>query len=86
MGIVFFSVRHTMGFLAGLKGFTAVVIGGIGSIPGAALGGLLLGLIEAFASVYISVTFNDVIAFGLLVLMLLLKPSGLLGRAVVQKV
>ena len=86
VGVVFFSIRHTMGFQAGLKGFTAAVLGGIGSMPGAALGGILLGLIEAFASVYISATFVDAIVFLLLVLILLIRPSGLLGRAVVQKV
>ena len=86
VGIVFFSIQHTMGFLAGLKGFTASVIGGIGNIPGAVLGGLLLGMAEALASVYISVTFKDAIAFVILLMVLLLKPSGLLGRAAVQKV
>jgi branched-chain amino acid transport system permease protein len=86
VGIVFFSIQHTMGFLAGLKGFTASVVGGIGSIPGAVVGGLLLGIAEAFASVYISVTFKDVIAFVILVIVLLIKPSGLLGRPIGQKV
>jgi branched-chain amino acid transport system permease protein len=86
VGIVFLSIQHTMGFLAGLKGFTASVVGGIGNIPGAVLGGLLIGLAEAFASVYISVTFKDAIAFVILVIVLLIKPSGLLGRAVAQKV
>ncbi len=86
VGIVFFSIRHTMGFLAGLKGFTSAVIGGIGSIPGAALGGILLGMAEAFTSVYISITFKDAIAFILLVLVLLIRPSGLLGKPLIQKV
>ncbi len=86
VGIVFFSIRHTMGFFAGLKGFTASVVGGIGSIPGAVAGGLLIGLAEAFASVYISVTFKDAIAFFILVLVLLIRPGGLFGRPLVQKV
>lgn len=86
VGIVFFSIQHTMGFLAGLKGFTASVVGGIGNVPGAVVGGLLIGMAEAFASVYISVTFKDAVAFVILVILLLIKPSGLLGRPISQKV
>ncbi len=84
-GIVFFSIRHTMGFIAGLKGFTAAVIGGIGSVTGAALGGLLLGMAEALASAYISITFKDTIAFVILLIFLLVRPNGLLGKPIIQK-
>ncbi|MEK7275984.1 MAG: branched-chain amino acid ABC transporter permease [Chloroflexota bacterium] len=85
-GIVFTRVWHFMGFNAGLKGFTAAVVGGIGNVPGAMLGGFLLGLIEAFATGYISSTYKDVIAFIVLVLVLLVRPGGLLGAVAPQKV
>jgi branched-chain amino acid transport system permease protein len=75
-----------MGFTAGLKGFTAAVVGGIGSVPGAMLGGLLIGLAEAFASGYISSTFQDLIVFLILVAVMLLRPRGLLGVAALDKV
>jgi branched-chain amino acid transport system permease protein len=86
VGIVFFSIQHTMGFLAGLKGFTASVVGGIGHVPGAVAGGLLIGMAEALASVYISVTFKDAVAFVVLVAVLLVRPGGLVGRRLTQKV
>ncbi len=67
VGLVFYKVYHLMGFLAGLKGFTAAVVGGIGSIPGAMLGGLLIGLSEAFITGYVSSTFQDVFVFSILI-------------------
>ncbi len=75
-----------IGFLAGVKAFTAAVLGGIGSIPGAMLGGLLIGLIEAFWSAYFTVEYKDVAAFSILVLVLIFRPTGLLGKPDVEKV
>jgi branched-chain amino acid transport system permease protein len=75
-----------MGFIAGIKAFTAAVLGGIGSLPGAVLGGLLIGLIETLWSAYFSVAYKDVAAFSILVLLLIIKPSGLLGRTDAEKV
>ncbi len=75
-----------IGFLAGVKAFTAAVLGGIGSLPGAVLGGLLIGLIETFWSAYFSVQYKDVAAFSILALVLILMPTGLLGRQEVEKV
>ena len=75
-----------MGFIAGLKAFTAAVLGGIGSLPGAMLGGMLLGLVEAFWAGYFSVEYKDVAAFGILVLVLIFLPTGLLGRPDIEKV
>lgn len=85
VGLVFNQIWHFMGFTAGLKGFTAAVFGGIGNIPGAMLGGLLLGIIETLAVGFISSTYKDVIAFVVLILVLLIKPSGLLGTRAPQK-
>jgi len=75
-----------IGFLAGIKAFTAAVLGGIGSIPGAMLGGVLLGLIEAMWSGYFSIEYKDVAAFSILVLVLIFRPTGLLGQPEVEKV
>ena len=75
-----------IGFQAGIKAFTAAVLGGIGSLPGAMLGGLLIGLIETFWSAYFSVEYKDVAAFSVLVLVLIFLPSGILGRPEVEKV
>jgi branched-chain amino acid transport system permease protein len=75
-----------IGFLAGMKAFTAAVLGGIGSLPGAVLGGFLIGLIEAFWSGYFSSAYKDVAVFGVLILVLIFRPSGLLGRPEIEKV
>ncbi len=75
-----------IGFLVGLKAFTAAVLGGIGSLPGAMLGGVLIGLVEAFWAAYFSAEYKDVAAFSILVLVLIFRPSGLLGRPEVEKV
>jgi branched-chain amino acid transport system permease protein len=79
-------IHFSIGFLAGIKAFTAAVLGGIGSIPGAVLGSLVLGLTESFATGYVSSDYEDVFAFSLLVLILIFKPSGLLGKAEKKKV
>ena len=75
-----------IGFLAGMKAFTAAVLGGIGSLPGAMLGGLLIGVIEAFWSGYFDAAYKDVAVFGILILVLIFRPTGLLGRPEVEKV
>jgi branched-chain amino acid transport system permease protein len=86
VGLVFDRVWHLMGFTAGLKAFTAAVVGGIGNIPGAMLGGLLIGLAEAFTAGYISSTFQNLIVFGLLIVVMLVRPTGLLGSPAIEKV
>jgi branched-chain amino acid transport system permease protein len=79
-------VDFYIGFLAGIKAFTAAVLGGIGSLPGAMLGGILIGLIEAFWSGYFSLEYKDVAAFSVLVLVLIFRPTGLLGKPEIEKV
>jgi len=79
-------INFAIGFIAGIKAFTAAVLGGIGSIPGAVLGAVVLGLTESFSTGYVSSDYEDVFAFGLLVLILVFRPAGLLGRARAQKV
>ncbi len=86
LGLYYGVVNPYVGFIAGLKAFTAAVLGGIGSIPGAMLGGLLLGVTEAMTSAYFSSEYKDVVSFGLLVLILLFRPSGLLGKPEVEKI
>jgi len=85
-GLLFNQVTSTIGFLAGLKAFTAAVVGGIGSLPGAMLGGLLIGIAESFITGYVSSTYTNLFVFALLIAVMLVRPSGLLGQAQLQKV
>ena len=80
------SIDPLMGILPGLKAFVAAVLGGIGNLPGAALGGVIIGVTETLVAGYISSTYRDAIAFGILILILLVKPSGLLGKKEIEKV
>jgi branched-chain amino acid transport system permease protein len=86
--LVFGQIYHYMGFIAGLKGFTAAVLGGIGSIPGAMVGGLIVGLAESYATGYLpqGSTFQNLYVFALLIAVILIRPSGLFGTAAIQKV
>ena len=86
-GVYYGSLHFSMGFVIGLKAFTAAVIGGIGSIPGAMLGGLVLGLLEAFGTQipFIGSEWKDVFSFGLLILLLILKPTGILGKTEIER-
>ena len=86
VGLLFNAVSFNMGLMAGLKAFAAAVLGGIGSIPGAMLGGLLLGVTEVFGVAIGYSSYRDAIAFAILVLVLLVKPTGLLGRKIQKKV
>jgi len=79
-------VNFSDGFTPGVKAFTAAVLGGIGSLPGAVIGGLLIGLIETFWAAYFSSDYKDVAAFSILIVTLIFMPSGLLGRPEVEKV
>lgn len=86
VGVLFNAVSFNMGLMAGLKAFAAAVLGGIGSIPGAMLGGLLLGVSEVFGVAIGYSSYRDAIAFTILVLVLLVKPTGLLGQKITKKV
>ncbi len=80
------TLMPTTGAMPGIRAFTAAVFGGIGSIPGAMLGGILLGIIETFSKAYISTQFSDAIVFSVLIVILLVKPAGLLGKQIQEKV
>ena len=86
VGVYYNSIDPLMGIMPGLKAFVAAVLGGIGILPGAMLGGLILGVVEALVSGFISSTFRDAAAFAILILILLFKPSGLLGKNTREKV
>jgi branched-chain amino acid transport system permease protein len=86
VGVYYNSIDPLMGIMPGLKAFVAAVLGGIGVIPGAMLGGIIMGIIEAMVSGFISSTFRDAAAFAILIIILLFKPSGLLGKNVREKV
>jgi branched-chain amino acid transport system permease protein len=85
MGEYYTQISFMMGFLLGLRAFTAAVLGGIGNIPGAMVGGLLIGLLESFASGYVSSQWKDVIVFAVLILVLVVKPTGIFGERVVER-
>ena len=85
-GLAFNQISNTIGFLAGLKAFTAAVVGGIGSIPGAMIGGIFIGMCESFSLSYISTQYSDLIVFGILIAVMLIKPTGIFGRPALQKV
>jgi branched-chain amino acid transport system permease protein len=84
-GTYYGSIQFSMGFILGIKGFTAAVLGGIGNVRGALLGGFLLGLIEAFGGGFFGTNWTDVISFSCLILILTLKPTGILGETVVER-
>jgi branched-chain amino acid transport system permease protein len=85
VGIYYTQINHMMGFIPGIKAFTAAVLGGIGNVPGAMLGGFFLGMAEAFGVLIMPAEYKDVIAFGLLVLVLIFRPSGILGEVVSER-
>jgi branched-chain amino acid transport system permease protein len=86
VGLYYGQVNFTMGWIYGMKAFTAAILGGIGNIPGAMVGGLLLGVIEALGAAYLSIAWKDAIAFCVLIVILIVRPTGLLGERVAEKV
>jgi len=85
-GLEFEGITNVIGFLAGLKAFTAAVVGGIGSIPGALIGGLVIGMAESFSLSYISTEYSDLIVLGILIATMLIRPTGIFGKRALQKV
>ncbi|MCL5045358.1 MAG: branched-chain amino acid ABC transporter permease [Actinobacteria bacterium] len=86
VGLYYRQINFTMGWTYGLKAFTAAILGGIGNIPGAMLGGILLGVLETLGAGYVSTAWKDALAFVILILILILRPTGLLGERVAEKV
>ena len=86
VGLYYGQINFTMGWVYGMKAFTAAILGGIGNIPGAMVGGLLLGVIEALGAAYVSIAWKDAIAFLVLILILIVRPTGLLGERVADKI
>ena len=86
VGVYYNSIDPLMGMVPGIKAFVAAVLGGIGIIPGAMLGGIILGVVEALVSGFISSTFRDAAAFAILIIILLFKPQGLMGKNIREKV
>ncbi|MEJ5301099.1 MAG: branched-chain amino acid ABC transporter permease [Thermodesulforhabdaceae bacterium] len=86
VGLLYGQITFTMGWLYGLKAFTAAILGGIGNIPGAMLGGIILGIIESMSSAYLSVAWKDAVTFFVLILILTVRPTGILGERVAEKV
>ncbi|MCJ8502690.1 branched-chain amino acid ABC transporter permease [Desulfatitalea alkaliphila] len=86
VGLYYGQINFTMGWMYGLKAFTAAILGGIGNIPGAMVGGLLLGVIEAMGAAYLSIAWKDAITFIVLIAILIVRPTGLLGERVAEKV
>jgi branched-chain amino acid transport system permease protein len=84
-GLYYTEINFFMGFIVGLRAFTAAVLGGIGNIPGAMAGGLIIGLLEAFSAGYVSSRWTDVIVFAVLIGTLVIKPTGLFGERVVER-
>ncbi len=86
VGLYYGRIDFTMGWIYGMKAFTAAILGGIGNIPGAMVGGLLLGVVEALGAAYLSIAWKDAIAFCVLIVILIVRPTGLLGERVAEKV